>query len=243
MERAEGEGTTKKENSIAILEGRTWNGKTSRVINGGNGQLGVPESCKYKTISKCSHLFYVDGIGQLTQLLCVSSSSVLYRRVFGFARRAGRTLTFRGPPTTLLLSSSSPSFSSLADLNRASKAVASLALALAPLVVTAAAGAVEDAEVAAAEEEQHPEEDNSSTLASKGAPCCERKERERGLINRSIPNDTGKWKQTGVMILTMWAEFSLEPSCVCRSVGALVEGPYWPQMELFCWSAAFSVRR
>ena len=41
----------------------------------------------------------------------------------------------------------------------------------------------------------------------------------------------------------MWAEFSLEPSCVFRSVGALVEGPYWPQMELFCWSAAFSGRR
>ena len=141
-----------------------------------------------KTISNCSHLFYGDGIGQLTQLLCVSSSSVLYRRVFGFARRAGRTLTFRSPPTTLLLSSSSPSFSSLADLNKASKAVAPLALALAPLAATAAAGAVEDAEVAAAEEEQHPEEDDSSTLASKGAPCCERKERDQFRTIRESGN-------------------------------------------------------
>ena len=46
--------------------------------------------------------------------------------------------------------------------------------------------------------------------------------------------------------LTLREGFSaLEQSCVSRSVGALVEGPYWPQREvaLFCWSAAFSVRR
>ena len=46
--------------------------------------------------------------------------------------------------------------------------------------------------------------------------------------------------------LTLAVEVSsLEQSCAFRSVGALVEGPYWPQREavLFLWSAACSARR
>ena len=111
-----------------------------------------------------------------------------------------------------------------------------MALALV-LEVAATAAAVEDSEVAAAEE-QHPDEDDSSTLA---APYCAR--RGEGSLEDQFRK---LWERETKRRLTFSAEFSsLEQSCVFRSVGALVEGPYWPQMEVapFFWSAAFSVRR